>query len=186
MFGVPPGCHGEPCADSSRCGKIFSRSLNISLKNIFHDTSGWPGEAFATLLAAICARIGSRKARIKAGFFPPFCRAGGTCRQREKEKRCSVAHAFPARERTADRSRGLQRRSMMIVIFAFFMISQGRTELLGKSSLFVWIFNTAYFIPDKRDSGAGESGLRQSEKFLASIPSSGMNGADSPLIRQCS
>ena len=141
----------------------------------------------------VCNALGSdlrayrqQEEKIKAGFSPPFCRAGGTCRQREKEKRCSVAHAFSAQERTADRSRGLQRRSMMTVIFAFFMISQGRTELLGRSNLSVWIFNTAYFIPDKRDSGAGESGLRQSEKFLASIPLSGMNGADSPPVRQCS
>ena len=27
---------------------------------------------FAALLAAICARIGSRKAKVKAGFLPPF------------------------------------------------------------------------------------------------------------------
>ena len=27
---------------------------------------------FAALLAAICARIGSRKAKSKAGFLPPF------------------------------------------------------------------------------------------------------------------
>ena len=178
MFGVPPGSPARILPDATKFLKI---PQNISEKYFSRHIN-----KFAALLAAICARIGSRKAKIKAGFVPPFCRAGGTCRQREKEKRCSVAHAFPARERTADRSRGPQRRSMMIVIFAFFMNSQGRTELLGRSSLSVWIFNTAYFIPDKRDSGAGESGLRQSEKFLASIPLSGMNGTYSPPVRQYS
>lgn len=32
----------------------------------------WEASKFAALLAAICARIGSRKAKSKAGFLPPF------------------------------------------------------------------------------------------------------------------
>ena len=35
LFGVPPGFHGEPCADFSRCGKIFSKSLKIISEKYF-------------------------------------------------------------------------------------------------------------------------------------------------------
>lgn len=58
MFGVPPGFHGEPCAGFSRCGKIFSTSLKIISEKYF---SRHIGAGEAALLAAMCARIGSRK-----------------------------------------------------------------------------------------------------------------------------
>ena len=35
MFGVPPGFHGKPCADFSRFGKIFSKSLKIISEKYF-------------------------------------------------------------------------------------------------------------------------------------------------------
>ncbi|WP_337375235.1 hypothetical protein [Desulfovibrio piger] len=91
LFGVPRG---------ALCGffPLRKNTLKIPQNNL------WkifllvrPGQVFAALLAAICARIGSRKNKIKAGSLPLFLRdRNGTLGKRIR-KTVIATNVFPFR-----------------------------------------------------------------------------------------